>query len=132
MILVVEDDPFLRSTAGRIFRDAGWQVAEADCAAAAIEVLTRDDGIDLMFSDIQMPGAMNGIGLAGWVRDNRPRVRIMLTTGGGFSVDARLCDCSVIPKPYRSTRIVDRARRLLGEAEPPSPERPTYPRPGAA
>ena len=115
-ILVVEDDVFIRMSAAELLRDYGWDVIEADCADAAVAHLEADTTVALVFSDIQMPGSMDGVGLARWVRDNRPDVRVMLTSGAVRNVEPGLCEGALISKPYIPDAIVERITCLIGPA----------------
>lgn len=117
VVLVVEDDAFIRFDITEHLRSRGWTVVEAECAQTAIEILSHAT-ISLVFSDIQMPGSMDGIGLARWVKENRPEVPVILTSGGvrpGSVTDA-LCVEGPILKPYDLRYIHDRIRHHLYQA----------------
>ncbi|MGF7006953.1 response regulator [Aminobacter sp. BE322] len=117
-ILVVEDDFPIRIDIAGYLRGCGWHVIEAGNAAEAVAALESDQIIDLFFSDIQMPGAMDGFGLAAWVREYRPGVRIILTSGVVQQIEAAmsLCDEGPIGKPYDHQRLAERIRHHLGSA----------------
>lgn len=117
-ILVVEDDVLIRMDVSDYLRDCGWHVVEAGNAAEAVTVLESDTAVDLVFFDIQMPGAMDGFGLAGWVREHRPGLRIILTSGAVQRSDATasLCDEGPIGKPYDHHHLAERIRHHLGSA----------------
>lgn len=117
-ILVVEDDYLIRIDIADYLRGCGWHVIEAGKAAEAIAALESDQVIDLVFSDIQMPGAMDGFGLAVWVREHRPGLRIILTSGVVQRTEAAasLCDEGPIGKPYDHQRLAERIRHHLGSA----------------
>ncbi len=115
-VLLVEDDHFIRLNTSDVLRDYGWTIMEADCASAAVAALESGAPIDLVISDIQMPGAMDGIGLARWVRQHHPAVRILLTSGGVHSIDPALSDGPLIPKPYLLDKLVERIRPHLQPA----------------
>src|SRR4051794_18640125 len=80
-ILVVEDETFIRFDAGDMLRAAGFDVLEAVNADEAILMLERHSDIRLVFTDIDMPGSMNGLKLAAAVRDRWPPVKIIATSG---------------------------------------------------
>ena len=106
-ILVVEDDALVRLVAVEYLQESGFKVLETDTAAGAIDVLTTDGPIDAVFSDIQMPGAMDGVALARWISREKPEVRVLLTSG-------RVPDQTeqpVLAKPYNLETL---ARRLRG------------------
>ena len=116
-ILVVEDDALIRFDAGDMLRAAGFDVLEAANADEAIFLLERHSDIRLVFTDIDMPGSMNGLKLAAAVRDRWPPVKIIATSGhftvqhGDFPADARF-----ISKPYQSAQIVNSIRELIDAA----------------
>lgn len=115
-ILVVEDDILIRIDIADHLRGCGWDVVETGSAAEAITLLESGADIDLVLSDIQMPGEMDGFGLASWVRAHRPHVRIILTSGAvqGIEVAASLCDEGPIGKPYDHQLLAERIRHHLG------------------
>jgi len=117
-ILVVEDDVLIRIDIADYLRGCGWDVIEAGSAAEAISLLDSGTLVDLVFSDIQMPGDMNGFGLAAWVREHRPGVRIILTSCVVQRNEAAmsLCDEGPIGKPYNHESLAERIRYHLGSA----------------
>ncbi|MBE9605695.1 response regulator [Acetobacteraceae bacterium H6797] len=114
-ILVVEDDYLIRLNISDSLADCGWHIVDVASADEARAVLETGVPVALVFSDIQMPGRMNGLGLAQWIRENRPEIRIILTSGGisATEVAAALCDEGPIPKPYNPQRIAERIRHHL-------------------
>jgi DNA-binding NtrC family response regulator len=115
-ILVVEDDVLIRMPIAQYLRDCGYRVIEAVNADEAITVLLhRDTVVDIVFSDIEMPGAMDGFGLAKWIREHRPGTEIVLAGTVPRSVDAakELCEAGPLPKPYEAQAVHDHIRRLL-------------------
>ncbi|HUO91930.1 MAG TPA: response regulator [Rhizomicrobium sp.] len=90
--------------------DRGFRVLEAASAAEAIDLLETEEEIDLVFTDIRMPGSMNGIDLANWVHAHRPGLAVVLTSG-----DARKAELAAqitpeepfIPKPYDLNTVAD-------------------------
>jgi CheY-like chemotaxis protein len=81
VILVVEDEYLLRMNAVEIIEAAGFVVLEAANADEAIDILERRDDIRVMFTDIQMPGSMDGLKLAQAVRGRWPPIEIIATSG---------------------------------------------------
>lgn len=112
-VLVVEDEPDLLAAAAALFRSIGYNVATAGDAAAAIEILKNRPGIDIVFSDVMMPGGLSGVELARRVHEQYPAVRIVLASGFPLAALRRqqgdLSDFTFIPKPYR---LADVARAL--------------------
>lgn len=100
-VLVVEDEPLLRMMAMDLVREGGFEAVEARDADEAISILERRGDITIVFTDIDMPGSMNGLRLAAAVRDRWPPIEIILTSG-----HFRLDDSSIpartvfLPKPY--------------------------------
>jgi CheY-like chemotaxis protein len=107
VVLVVEDDALLRMYAVEMIEDAGFAVVEAADADEAIRLLESRNDIRIVFTDIDMPGSMNGIKLAHAVADRWPPIRIV-TTSGHFRVrDSDLpTGGRFIPKPYRQHQII--------------------------
>jgi CheY-like chemotaxis protein len=118
-VLVVEDEDetFIRMDVVDVLRAAGFEVLEAPGADEAIQMLERNSDVRLIFTDIDMPGSMNGLKLAAAVRDRWPPVRIVATSGhvkiraGDLPADARF-----IPKPYQPVQIIDAIRELTSAA----------------
>jgi two-component system, response regulator PdtaR len=80
-VLVVEDEQLIRMDTASFLEAAGFAVYEADNAADAIRILELDDEIRLIFTDINMPGSMDGVALAHYVRGRWPPVKIIITSG---------------------------------------------------
>ncbi len=100
-VLLVEDNADVVEVASAYFADLGYRVKVAASAQAGLDLLERESGIDLVFSDILMPGGMNGLELARDVRARYPRIVVLLTTGYSSSVhEAVLQGFEVLQKPY--------------------------------
>jgi PAS domain S-box-containing protein len=80
-ILVVEDDPRVRRVSVRRLKELGYAVIEADSGLAALLVIEREEPIDVLFTDIVMPGGMTGIDLAHEARRRRPTLKVLFTSG---------------------------------------------------
>lgn len=80
-ILVVEDEPLIRMSALDELQDKGFDVLEARDADEALRLLNSDIRIDVLFTDIDMPGTMDGLKLANAVRDRWPPVAILIASG---------------------------------------------------
>ncbi|MBV1698361.1 MAG: response regulator [Hyphomicrobiales bacterium] len=120
-ILVVEDEVLLRLAICDYLRDCGYKVIEAVSGDEAVIVLTKSQlEIDVLFSDVELPGGMDGFALAQWARANRPSVEVILTGSVPRAVNAAadLCEEGPVPKPYHPQVVHDRIRRLLA-ARPP-------------
>jgi CheY-like chemotaxis protein len=115
-VLVVEDEVLLRLIVAEYLRDCGYKVIEAANADEAVVVLNQPHlRIDVLFSDIDMPGSMDGFALAQWTRTNRPGLEVILTGTVPRAVDAAadLCEEGPVPKPYEPQSVHARIRRLL-------------------
>jgi CheY-like chemotaxis protein len=106
-ILVVEDNAVVRLIAVEFLEDSGFKVVEAGSADGAIDLLTTNGPIDAVFSDVQMPGTMDGIGLARWISREMPDIKVLLTSGNV----SRQTGVSILPKPYDLEAV---ARQLKG------------------
>jgi CheY-like chemotaxis protein len=108
VVLVVEDDPLLRMNAVDMIEEAGFRAIEAPDADAAIQMLETRTDIRLIFTDIDMPGSMDGLALAHAVANRWPPVRI-IATSGHFKVSETDLPSGgrFIPKPYRQYQLVD-------------------------
>ena len=118
-VLVVEDEVLIRWIIAEHLRDCGYRVIEAGSGDEAIEVLRRTAlTIDVVFSDVRMPGSTDGFALAQWVRAQRPAIRVVLTSGieKAFNAAAALCaEAPMVSKPYAPSEIERRIRRLLAQ-----------------
>lgn len=112
-ILVVEDETFIRMDVVEILIAAGFDVVEAVSAAEGIRALERDPDIRLIFTDIDMPGAMNGLKLAAAVRERWPPIKIIATSGQFKVQDGDLPpDVRFFAKPCQPAQIIDAVREL--------------------
>jgi CheY-like chemotaxis protein len=115
-VLVVEDEVLLRLVIAEYLRDCGYKVIEAADADEALQVLQQSQlTVDVLFSDVEMPGSLDGFGLSQWARSNRPDIDVILTGSvpRAVSAAADLCEDGTIPKPYEPQHVRDRIRRLL-------------------
>jgi DNA-binding response OmpR family regulator len=119
-ILVVEDEVLTRLVIAEYLRDCGYKVHEAAHADEAVAILrSADIRVDIVFSDVQMPGTMDGFGLARWVRENSPTTEVILTAGIDRSADiaGMLCEAGpLLEKPYEPKKVVDRIKQLVGRS----------------
>ncbi|MEO8278517.1 MAG: ATP-binding protein [Ideonella sp.] len=119
-ILLVEDDEAVRSYAQAALRSFGYSVIEAADGASALALLRQNDRIDLLFTDVVMPGGMNGRALADAARELRPALRVLYTSGyteNAIVHHGRLdADAQLLSKPYRRSDL-DRAVRAALMAE---------------
>lgn len=101
-ILVVEDEMVVRMMAVDMLEDAGYDVREAATADEALELLEAGDDVDLLFTDIKMPGSIDGLGLARIVGERWPDIRILITSGHIMLPETeRPVRAGFLSKPYR-------------------------------
>ena len=112
-VLLVEDEVLIRTPVAHMFRGAGFIVIEASSADEAWSFLQAGAPVDLVFSDIQMPGSMDGAELARKVKESYDHIVIVLTSGreGPPPGDNQH---HFIRKPYRSANVVAMMMSLLG------------------
>jgi len=115
-ILVVDDSHDVRELAENHLREQGYRVLAAQSGEEALELLERYGDIDLLFSDIIMPGGMNGVRLAELVRGRQPEVPVILATGYMSELPAAARAGSAyttMAKPYRLADLAERVRAAL-------------------
>jgi PAS domain S-box-containing protein len=116
-ILVVEDQTDVGDYAETVLSEFGYTVLRAENAGEALALLDGAGQIDLLFSDLIMPGGMNGVMLAREVKRRRPRMRVLLTTGYAESsierVDARGAEFDLIQKPYKRRELATKVRQVI-------------------
>ncbi|MCW5771110.1 MAG: response regulator [Rhodospirillaceae bacterium] len=119
-ILVVEDDPDVRAHAEQQLCALGYAVSSAESGPAALRLLQRGDEFDLLFSDIVMPGGMNGRELAEAARKLRPQLKILFASGYAENAVIRNGDLAhgvaMLQKPYRREDLAARVRAALDAA----------------
>ena len=114
VVLVVEDEAILRLQAADALEEAGFRVVEAPDADAALEVL-RNNCVEVLFTDIQMPGRMDGLELARYVHERWPDVRLVITSGRIRPTQQDLPDASAfIGKPYEASSLLNTVRKVAG------------------
>ena len=104
-VLVVEDETLIRELVAEELEEAGYTVVIANNAAQAIAILEARQDIHLVFTDIDMPGSMDGLKLAAAVRDRWPPVHIIITTGKVRPLEIP-ANALFIPKPYVTRNVV--------------------------
>lgn len=111
-VLIAEDEVLVRGAVAEHLREAGLNVIEASNAAEAVDVLVSDEPVDLVFTDIAMPGIMNGVMLARWIYLHRPDVHVVLTSGAPESARA-LPNERLFLKPYELDEVEAHIHDLL-------------------
>lgn len=105
-VLIVEDEALVRFVGAEAAIDAGYEVLEAESADEALKILEQADEVGILFSDIRMPGSMDGLELAKVVHDRWPKIGILLTSGDTFPDFAEMPDDGrFLPKPFRMENL---------------------------
>ena len=113
-VLIVEDEPLVRLGAVYQIEDAGFEVYEAGSADAAIALLEVHKEICLIFTDVDMPGSMDGLKLAHYVRGRWPPVKIIVTSGHvKVSEESLPSGAFFMPKPYDAAVITHKIREMI-------------------
>jgi len=116
-VLVVEDNERVRRVTVKRLRDLGYVVLDAEDGNAALEILEREQNIDLLFTDLLMPGGMTGGELAAEARRQRPELKILFTSG--YPSDAAVRkglmekNAKILPKPYSKADLIRNIRNAL-------------------
>ncbi|MDP9065456.1 MAG: response regulator, partial [Pseudomonadota bacterium] len=115
-VLLVEDDDEVAALVGEMLGELGYVVTRAASAQAALGALADDRPVDVVFSDVMMPGAMNGMELAREVRRRRPGMPVLLTSGyaGSAFNDADTNQFAVLRKPYELATLDAALRKARG------------------
>ncbi len=116
VVLVVEDSPIVRMGAEDLVAAAGFEALEASDADQAVRILEARPNIRLVFTDVEMPGSMDGIKLSHHIRDRWPGVELIVTSGKTPVDESRLPEgARFFPKPYNDSAIVEAMRGMLAE-----------------
>jgi CheY-like chemotaxis protein len=121
-VLVVEDEPIIRMGIADYIRGQGYGVLEAGSGDRAMGMIQSGKPVDVIVTDVQMPGEHDGIALALWARRNFPHIKLIIVSGatsGAVAPDLLGEEGEIMPKPYPYEEIAARIRELLGH-EPPS------------
>ena len=113
LVLVVDDDSLLRIDTAEILEDAGFEVLQAPDAASALTVLKEKSGIQLVCTDVHMPGELDGIDLALRIREHFPHIKVIIVSALA-KLQGRLSGAPFLVKPFAPMRLVDVAREQLG------------------
>ena len=119
-ILVAEDEPAVRAIAVAVLGDLGYRVIESENGPDALEKIEQQASIDLLFTDIVMPGGMNGLDLAARARERIPNLKVLYTTGYGNAMGAKEEampeGAEVLSKPYEAAELAEKIRRTFRPA----------------
>jgi len=119
IVLFVEDNPEVMSAGESILREFGYRIVPANNGRSALEILESGQPVDILFSDIVMPGGVNGVNLARRARKLRPNLKVLLTTGWAdraLDNEEDRAGFDLIGKPYRREDLARRIRAVLDGA----------------
>jgi PAS domain S-box-containing protein len=123
LVLIVEDDDRVRRLTATRLTELGYRVLEASHGAAALALLKETPGVEIVFSDLVMPGGMSGFDLARQIREGYPHVRIVLTSGYSAELmnqaDIAQLNLQVLRKPYRQSELARAIRAALSRPSAP-------------
>jgi len=106
LVLIVEDEPLVREIAAAAIQDAGYEVVEAANAREAVDILRTRADVGVLFTDVDMPGDLDGLALARLVHEQWPAIRLVVTSGrsllGPVPDDGRF-----VAKPYSLQHLAD-------------------------
>jgi CheY-like chemotaxis protein len=116
-MLIVEDEPLIRMCAVDFAEEAGYRAFEAKDAGEALVVLESGEEIGLLFTDITLPGPMDGLELAALVAERWPQIGIMLASGALGSLDASVAPSAHrLPKPYGFPQFTEALEQMNAAA----------------
>jgi CheY-like chemotaxis protein len=119
-VLVVEDEVLIRLWMADDLRRAGFTVVEASNVDEAVAVLGANTDIDILLTDINMPGQLNGIDLARWVRQNAPHIRVAIASAN-VEPEMRNEFDAIFRKPVHMADVIAKLRQLLPPKEQSGP-----------
>lgn len=113
-ILVVDDEPLIRLNLADFFLEEGYRVFEADDAETAILILEQNPTIHIVLTDVQMPGSMDGVNLAHYVRDRYPPTVLVIASGALRLSAADLPNGAVfVAKPFDPRFVLEEIQRIV-------------------
>lgn len=115
-ILVVDDEPEVRNSTALLLETLGFRIVQAENARSAVVALEENEGVDLLFTDMVLPGGVSGVDLARDMLAKRPNLKVLVTTGRPELVNQD--EFPVINKPFRMAELANRILEELGEGAP--------------
>jgi CheY-like chemotaxis protein len=118
VVLIVEDEPLIRMYAADLMEDGGFDVVEANTARGALAILEKRNGdVSALFTDVDMPGGMNGLELAGIAYSRWPHIAILVTSGVVRMLGALPGGGVFLGKPYAAAAPVRLIREMIQRME---------------
>lgn len=118
-VLLVEDEPLIRSAAAEMLHDAGFEVIEAQDGDEAARLIDGPDGFDVLFTDVRMPGTLDGLDVAMHFRQQHPAIPVLIVSGGAANLASRLSGLEppaiFISKPYKLREVVAALNGMTGK-----------------
>ncbi len=114
-VIVIDDEIITPTVIADYLRDCGYRVFEAGSAEDAVVILNSELKVDIVFTDLELPGRSGGLELARWIRKHHPDMKVIVTSGAYSSAElaGELCEAGPpIVKPYESNVVVERIRNL--------------------
>jgi DNA-binding response OmpR family regulator len=117
-VLLVEDEPDVRRLVSNQLAGLGYDVLEAEAGAPALEILRSGSQVDLLFTDLLMPGGMNGFDLVERARELSPHIKVLLTTGYAAESESIIANIKepILKKPYKKQQLAEALRNALERA----------------
>jgi DNA-binding NtrC family response regulator len=113
-VLIVDDEPVIRGFLYDYLSESGFNPLTVASGDEAVELLQKEISVDLVFSDVRMPGTLDGFGLAQWVMEHRPGLPVILASGDLGKVNAtRELVAEIVPKPYDFDMVVRKMHAAL-------------------
>ncbi|PZR82887.1 MAG: hypothetical protein DLM68_15345 [Hyphomicrobiales bacterium] len=113
VVLIVEDEPLVRLTGADLLAEAGFEVLEASNADEALRILEATAAVRVVFSDVEMPGSLDGFGLARHICQCWPGIGIVLTSGHRIPAETIPSEGRFLPKPYDGQALVRHIEEIV-------------------
>jgi CheY-like chemotaxis protein len=115
VVLIVEDEPLVRLTGADLLAEAGFEVFEAGNADEALRILEATQEVRVVFSDVEMPGSLDGVGLARHICQRWSSIGIVLTSGHRIREETIPRDGKFLPKPYDGRALVRQIEEIVNQ-----------------
>ena len=114
VVLIVEDEPLVRMMVSDLFQDEGFDVLEAANADQALAIFDQRSDVSLLFTDVEMPGSLDGYALARWAQVHRPTVKTMIVSGRALPREGDVPDgAAFMGKPYDHADVMRRIQSMM-------------------